>query len=215
MVVKLVVLGEDKNRLPILDYQEAVIIMALSDAALKNAKPRDKKYTISDTGGLSIEVKPNGNKLWRFRYTYNGERKWMSFGPYPEVSLKMAREKRDKARVLLADNKDPLEEKNGSKNRANLPTFRNVANEWYDLKKSSWAPSNQKTMRQRIDVHLLNKDFADKPMEVLKATDFIKVLRNIKASGHYEMAHRVSNICDRICTFAKLSGIIDQNPVTG
>lgn len=88
MVVKLVVLGEDKNRLPILDYQEAVIIMALSDAALKNAKPRDKKYTISDTGGLSIEVKPNRNKLWRFRYTYNGERKWMSFGPYPEVSLK-------------------------------------------------------------------------------------------------------------------------------
>lgn len=76
--------------------------MALSDTALRNAKPQDTKYKLYDDGGLLIVVAPSGGKSWRFKYRLNGAEKQLSFGTYPDVTLKAARLKRDEARSLVA-----------------------------------------------------------------------------------------------------------------
>jgi len=52
-------------------------------------------------------VQPNGSRLWQFAYRYHGKQKQLSFGPYPEVSLADAREKRTDARRALRDGIDP------------------------------------------------------------------------------------------------------------
>lgn len=80
----------------------------LSDTAIRAARATGKRYSLGDALGLFLEVSPQGGKWWRFRYTYNGKRKTMSLGTYPQVSLKEARIKRDNARQLLEDGKDPL-----------------------------------------------------------------------------------------------------------
>lgn len=70
----------------------------LSDTKIRNAKPADKQYTIADGQGLGILVRPNGTKLWLYRYRFGGKRKAMSFGTIPAVGLKAARDKRHDAR---------------------------------------------------------------------------------------------------------------------
>jgi hypothetical protein len=74
--------------------------MALTDVAVRQARPRPKEYKLSDERGLLLLVGPNGRKGWRLRYKFEGREKMLSFGTYPEVSLSMARERRDAARRL-------------------------------------------------------------------------------------------------------------------
>ena len=61
--------------------------MALSDVKAKNAKSREKSYKLTDADGLYLLVTPAGGKYWRFDYRYDGKRKTLAFGTYPEISL--------------------------------------------------------------------------------------------------------------------------------
>ena len=57
-----------------------------------------KPFKLFDGGGLHLEVNPAGGKWWRWKYRFAGKAKRLSFGVYPDVSLKAARDKRDDAR---------------------------------------------------------------------------------------------------------------------
>ena len=72
--------------------------MAAADIQLKQAAPRERDWKLSDGGGLYILVWPNGSKLWRMKYRQHGREKKLSFGRYPEVSLRKARLQCDEAR---------------------------------------------------------------------------------------------------------------------
>ena len=56
--------------------------MALTDTAIRNAKPRAKPIRLFDSGGLYLEVAPSGGKWWRFKYRFNGKEKRLSLGVY-------------------------------------------------------------------------------------------------------------------------------------
>jgi hypothetical protein len=81
--------------------------MALSDIAIRNAKPGEKDAHLFDGGGIFLLIKPNGAKWWRLKYRHGGKSKLLSLGVYPETSLKQAREERDKARELLRQGIEP------------------------------------------------------------------------------------------------------------
>lgn len=90
-------------------------IQPLSDLQIKNAKPRDKDYKLTDGFGLHLLITPTGGKLWRFQYRYAGKQKLLSFGAYPSISLVEAREKRETARKQLANEIDPGDLKKAQK----------------------------------------------------------------------------------------------------
>ncbi len=79
----------------------------LTDTKLRSLKARESVYRIADAGGLCIEVRPTGAKLWRYRYRYTHKARMLSLGEYPAVSLLEARRKRDEARAVLAGGIDP------------------------------------------------------------------------------------------------------------
>ena len=79
----------------------------LSEARIRAAKPADKPYKLFDERGLYLKVETSGSRLWRFKYRHGGKEKLLALGAYPDVTLKRAREKRDQARRLLADEVDP------------------------------------------------------------------------------------------------------------
>jgi hypothetical protein len=81
--------------------------MTLTDFAIRNAKRSDKPHKLSDGGNLYLLVAPSGGKLWRFNYRYLGKQKTLSLGPYPEVSLAVARERLVETKKLLASGRDP------------------------------------------------------------------------------------------------------------
>ena len=103
--------------------------MSLSDTAIKNAKPTDKPYKLADDKGMYLLVNPNDSKYFRLDYRYNGKRKTLALGVYPDTSLKQAREKRDEAKKQLADGLDPSETRKEAKT-AKSCTFESVARDW-------------------------------------------------------------------------------------
>lgn len=89
--------------------------MPLSDMAIRKAKTRDTAYKLYDELGLYLIVSPSGSRLWRMKFKHRGLEKKLSFGSYPEVSLRDARKLRDDARDVLAEGKDPVLEKQREK----------------------------------------------------------------------------------------------------
>jgi Arm DNA-binding domain len=80
-------------------------------AIFRSAKPREKPFKLSDGGGLYLLVQPNGTKLRRLAYRYDGKQKLLALGQYPVISLTDARIKRDDAKKLLSDGIDPMPRK--------------------------------------------------------------------------------------------------------
>ena len=121
--------------------------MALTDTFVKNTKhtgkPTGDKYT--DGGGMYLLIKAGG-KYWRMDYTHAEKRKTLALGVYPEVSLAKARQRRDKARELLADGIDPSTAKKEEKQAqadAAANTFEAVALEWQTKTAAERMPSTQ------------------------------------------------------------------------
>lgn len=83
--------------------------MPLTDTAIRKAKPADKPIKLADEKGLFLLINANGAKYWRQKYRFNGKEKMLAHGVYPDVILKLARERRDAARRLLAEGIDPGE----------------------------------------------------------------------------------------------------------
>jgi len=81
--------------------------MPLTDVTVRQSRPKEKEYRLSDERGLLLVVRPNGAKWWRLRYQFQGKEQMISLGVYPDVSLSMARERRDAARRVIADGKNP------------------------------------------------------------------------------------------------------------
>ncbi|EJU2684199.1 integrase arm-type DNA-binding domain-containing protein, partial [Salmonella enterica] len=84
-------------------------VTPLTHTEIKAARPADKEYTLQDGNGLYLLIKPNGSKIWRFRYTRpgDGQRVLLSFGSLDEVTLADARKRREEYRALLAKGTDP------------------------------------------------------------------------------------------------------------
>src|SRR3546814_8536341 len=85
--------------------------MALTDTAVRNAKPKSKPYKITEGQGLYLLVNPGGSKLWRVKYRLNGVERKLALGPYPEITLAEARSARDAARKQIAHAVDPNADK--------------------------------------------------------------------------------------------------------
>ena len=198
--------------------------MSLTDRAIINLKPTGKSSKHFDGGGLHIFLSPTGGKLWRLVYRFEGREKLLSIGPYPAVSLKMAREKRDEAKELLVRGIDPGEMKKemkkiSAKNAAN--SFEAVAREWHTKQKTKTNPNKAKgnwTDRHAAQVIArLEKNvfpFIGKyPITSIKAADILNVLQRIEARQTYELAHQIMQICGQVCRYAVATGRAERNVV--
>jgi hypothetical protein len=125
--------------------------MALTDIAIRNAKPREKPYKMGDSLGLFLLVAPSGGKLWKLKFRVDGKEKKLSLGSYPDVSLKDARKKRDDARKGLAAGDDPALKKRLAKLRRRedvANTFSVIAQEFFEKRAAdgdkAWSPATLK-----------------------------------------------------------------------
>ncbi len=87
----------------------------LTENSIKKAEINEKQYKIYDGGGMFLLIHPNGSKYWRMKYTFDGKSKLASFGVWPGVSLKEAREKRFEAKQKIKMGINPVEEKRRNK----------------------------------------------------------------------------------------------------
>lgn len=131
--------------------------MPLTDVIIRNAKSKDKQYKLSDADGMFLLVLPNGGKYWRLKFRFAGKEKVLALGVYPEVSLKEARDKRDKARKLLRDGVDPSQAKKEQKREQFLQTensFETVAHEWHENQKPGWTGRHAHYTLRRLELDM-------------------------------------------------------------
>ncbi len=188
--------------------------MPLTDALIKNTKPKDTDSKLADEKGMYLLVKKSGAKYFRMDYRFAGKRKTLALGVYPETSLKEAREKCDEARRLIRNNIDPLEEKKSQKLQLiadSNNSFKAVAAEWHGKLKSKWseAHANRKW-------HFLEKDvfptFGDTPIKNITAQDLLGLLNKIQKRGAIDVGHRVKGICGEVFRYGIYTGRCDRDP---
>ena len=140
-------------------------VLPLTDAQVKNAKPKAKEYKLADGGGLYLLVPPTGGKLWRFDYRFNDKRKTLTFKTYPEISLSDARRRRDDARKLVTNGVDPGDVKKAQKaiEQARGETFKTVTLEWHNQKKAEWSDNHAERLLRRLELDIF-PFIGDKPI---------------------------------------------------
>lgn len=176
---------------------------ALTDAAIRNAKPAAKPVRLFDGGGLYLEVAPAGGKWWRLKYRFGGKEKRISFGVYPEVSLKDAREKRDVARKQLAQGIDPGEERKATKTiESGSGSFEAVAREWQaKFAAAEWSETHSKNILSRLEKNVFPW-LGSRAVGEITSPEIIKVFRMIEARGHLETLHRTLTNCGQVFRYA-------------
>jgi len=188
--------------------------MPLSDIKIRNLKPRDKAYKISDFEGLYILVKVSGSKSWRFKYRIDSKERLLVIGDYPAVSLAKARHARDVAKAQLADGIDPSEAKQERKRlraEAKGQTFDSIG-AMLLAKQRKEAKSTATLAKTEYHLKLANRDFGRKPITEITAPMILKTLRKIEAKGNYETAHRLRARIGSVFRFAVASGIAETDP---
>jgi integrase len=176
----------------------------LTETQVRNARPRDRAYKLYDERGLFLLVMPTGGRLWRFRYRVGEREKLISLGAYPDVPLKRAREKRDEARRLLADEIDPSTERKARRAEMRV-TFEGVAQEWLELQSKSLAPETLSILGARLNSGLYPY-IGSRPISSITAVEVLAALRKIEARGRHETAHRVRALAGRVFRYAVATG---------
>lgn len=178
--------------------------MALTLFSIQNAKPRGKPYKLTDGNGLHLLVNPNGSKLWRLRYRFDGKQLMIGFGSYPEVSLASARDKREEARKLVAAGTNPSQKRKDDKAAtavANTNTFGVVASEYIaNLEKTGAAESTISKNKWLLED--LASELTNKPVATIKPADILPILKKIEQSGRRDTARRLRGTLGSVFRFA-------------
>lgn len=194
--------------------------MPLSDIKIRNAKPgikpdgslTQKPYRLSDERGLYLEVSPKGGKYWRLKYRFDGKEKRLSLGVYPDISLKIARDRRDELRSQIALGIDPSNARKAEKlSKAGAESFEFVAREWHGKFRNGWSEDYADRVLTNLEKNVFpwigNYDIYD-----INASQLLAVLRRIENRGALDTAHRTNQQCGKVFRYAVATGRAERDP---
>lgn len=184
----------------------------LTDTALKNLKPKEKTYKVTDRDGMYAEVKPTGRVVFRFDYRVHGRRETLTIGHYGRdgVSLAEARERCINARKTVKDGQSPAQEKQREKRRlSDAQNFGEFAEAYF---RDSKMADTTRAMRR----HVFDRDIAPawKKRLLVEITpeDLRGLCKKVKDRGAPATAIHVRDIVKQIFGFAILHGEKVANP---
>lgn len=188
--------------------------MKLNARLVKETKPQEKNYKLSDGGGLYLLVTPNGSRYWRLKYRVAGKEKLLSVGVYPEVSLADARATRDEAKRLIKAGGDPSENKRQEKQARHGGvgnTFEQIAREWYQGRYDRWSESYRTEMLSTFE-HDVFSYIGHRPINEIKPLELMAVLAKLEKRGATEKMRKVRQRCGEVWKYAIITGRAEYNP---
>lgn len=191
--------------------------MALSDIAIRTAKPAAKDYKLADSGGLYVLVTPAGGKLWRLKFRVDGKERKLALGRYPDIGLAEARKRRDTAREQVALGSDPAREKQRKKIQAQLAvenTFAAIADEYCAKRKrdgeKGWTAST--AIRCEYLLSRLNVSLGRLPIAEIEPADVLAAVRKFEARGKLESARRTLQLASAVFRYAVATARLASDP---
>lgn len=183
--------------------------MPLTAAEIRLFQPAEKEVKLSDSLGLYLAVSPHGSKHWRMKYRFGGKERKLSFGAYPEVSLKDARNKRDEARSLIAAGVDPSLAKKQAKVKASLAaanTFQALAEEYISTKMVGEGAAKATVDKARWFLTLLNPAIGSMPLAEVDPQMLLAPLKKLEARGTLETAKKCRSFASRVFRYGIWTG---------
>jgi len=188
--------------------------MALTDTAIRNAKPKEKPYKVADSQGLYLLVNPRGSKLWRVKYRMNGAERKLALGAYPEITLAEARAARDAARRQLAHAVDPNVAKRQARIEASMRagnSFATVAEELIAKRKQEGV--SPRTLEKYIWLlKLLGPEFGRRPVAEITPVELLHELKHHERRGRLETAKRMRAFASRVFRYAAATTRAERAP---
>ena len=197
--------------------------MALTNTTLRNSKPKAKPYKLADEKGLFLLVQPSGGMLWRMKYRVDGRdeegnpkrvEKKLALGTYPEISLKEARDRRDEARHLLAQGRDPADEKRRQRQARKIGaanTFSAVAKALIEKNKRDGLA--EATIRKREwFLQLVQKTLGQRPVAEIAPFEVLDAVRPFEAAKNDEKAHRTLQFIGQVFRHAVANQLAPSDP---
>ncbi len=190
----------------------------LTNVEIAGAKPRSTDYELRDGEGLYLLVKTSGRKAWHFEYYHpvTKKRTKTSLGPYPVVTLAMARETRTKYRRLLYQGIDPRQHLAGiaeEKRIQNECTLEKVAEQWLKEKKrtSDLSEDHAKDVWRSLEMHVF-PSLGNTPVTEIRPKMLKEHLTPLEEQGILETLRRVISRLNEIFRFAISEELIEFNP---
>lgn len=190
--------------------------MALTDTFVRQVKhtgnPTGDKHT--DGAGMYLFVNAAG-KYWRMNYRFVGKQRTLALGVYPEVSLAKARQKRDKARELVAEGIDPSAAKRAAKTAESVAaanTFEALAREFHALQADGWSPKYAARWIERMEKDLFPY-IGRLPLSAINAPTLLGALHRVEKRGANETAHSLRQSAGQVFRYGVQTGRCERNPV--
>lgn len=186
----------------------------LTPKAIDAAKPRETRYTLTDGGGLHIEVMPSGSKVWRFKYHLEGKREKVTVGAYPEVSVKAARDRHEKLRELVEQGQSPARAKQGAIADRKVAaeqgvTFREFSVRWIDETLFYRSASYRAQITRWLNDHVYPA-IGDMPIGDVQPGDILAIIDPLVKTP--TTADRVRVIIQQVYNFAIRKLLVTVNP---
>lgn len=188
--------------------------MALSATGVSKAKATDKPQKLSDGGGMYLLVQATGAKLWRMDYRFDGKRKTLALGIYPDVSLADARERREQARKLLANDADPSAIKKETKRvlqTATVNSFSALAKELHKVKAPMWTEGHAKQWMLNMEKYAFPV-IGERPIAEIEPMELVGIMREVEAQGTFETRDRLLQTISSTFKYAIATGKAKYNP---
>lgn len=193
----------------------------LTNAAIKAADPQGKPFTMPDSKGLYLLVRPNGSKLWRFQYQYQGKPRLMALGQYPETSLAMARAAHAAARVELAKGIDPGEQRKAQKQAVKAQaeaeqlraakSFKRIAEQWHQWWSKGVDADTAAYILRRLEGDVFPV-LGNVSIDEIKAADIRNLILEIQRRGARDVAQRQHGTISQIFRYAVTHDLTENNP---
>lgn len=186
--------------------------MPLTDTAIRKIKAPTKTTKLFDGAGLYLELTPAGGKWWRLKYRHEGKEKRLSLGVYPEVGLKLARERCHDARKQLSAGVDPgMARKAEKMSIAGSESFEAIAREWHAKFAPTWSEGHGERILRRLEVDIFPW-LGKRPIAEIKAPELLAVLRRIEGRGALETTHRAMANCGQVFRYGVATGRVERDP---
>ncbi|MBT8573174.1 tyrosine-type recombinase/integrase [Polynucleobacter paneuropaeus] len=189
--------------------------MPLTDLACRNAKPKDKPYTLSDGGSLFLYVNPNGSKLWKYRYRLNNLENIYSIGRYPTISLQEAREEMQRAKHEVKKSISPTKARHFKAFQTKQmlsDTFEPIALEWLNKKRGEVSTNYHQQIKNTLTTYVF-PDIGQFPIRQLTSADILKILKKVADGGAKSVATNLRIWISGIFYYAHSTSRVDSNPV--
>lgn len=185
--------------------------MALTEITIKNAKPKERVYKLTDGGGMYLLITPKGQKYWRMKYYTKSKERVAALGVYPEVSLIDARARQAKLKQDIKLGIDIIKVKKEEKlKQQNKYSFETIALEWHKNKKSSLSSKYAKNIITKLERYIFLK-LGHKDIRDIPPPELLEVLRKVEDSGALNLAHKILQICGQIFRYAIVTGRVQRD----